>query len=375
MSKINDYLLIGDYKDSEDFYMLKNKGVTHILCAAGELKPNFPNKFKYKYIRGSDEPKFDLGKHFDEAADFIYQAVRSGGKVMVHCYAGVSRSTSCLIAYLIKYKGYTFREGLELCLRGRPIVEPNPGFQRQLQAFEAYYNYNKRLEEKSNYRSRRSTRKRYFNHSKSLNRSSSRFSFVEKDKKDKELRCRDKEGSSHSRPRISYKRSKSRVSFADDGKKRSISRGLSRDRSEYLRERRSAGRSRSNTPKSILKNRRNKSNAPKLQNKTRDKESFPASPQALHRQRSTSRFVSRTEYKNPRAVERERRSMSRRGRPKLIENLNNDYDERVEAQKRRAILLGSSYHNGLINARQHIYNFENDLRHAYQTSTKIIKYF
>ena len=33
--------------------------------------------------------------------DFIHSAVTSGGLVMVNCYMGLSRSATCVLAYLI----------------------------------------------------------------------------------------------------------------------------------------------------------------------------------------------------------------------------------------------------------------------------------
>ena len=159
MSRINDHLLIGDYKDCQDYKFLKQNKITHILCAAGELEAAFPNEFTYKMIRGSDCPKFDLAKHFDEAADFIKKAIEKAGQVLVHCYAGVSRSTSCVIAYLIKHEGMNFHDALRLCRRGRSIVQPNPGFIEQLKEYAIRYSrLNKGASEPRDARKRKETR-------------------------------------------------------------------------------------------------------------------------------------------------------------------------------------------------------------------------
>ena len=55
---------------------------------------------------------------------------------MVHCYAGVSRSATIIIAYLMQEKRLTFVEALKYVRRRRPIVCPNFGFQKQLLDFE-----------------------------------------------------------------------------------------------------------------------------------------------------------------------------------------------------------------------------------------------
>ena len=49
---------------------------------------------------------------------------------------GISRSTSCLIAYMIKYLGYSFMEALEYIKKKRPQVFPNYGFIKQLMNYE-----------------------------------------------------------------------------------------------------------------------------------------------------------------------------------------------------------------------------------------------
>ena len=49
---------------------------------------------------------------------------------------GVSRSTSLVLAYLMKYKRMTLRQAFELVSSRRTCVRPNPGFWRQLLDYE-----------------------------------------------------------------------------------------------------------------------------------------------------------------------------------------------------------------------------------------------
>ena len=50
----------------------------------------------------------------------------------MHCYAGVSRSATIVIAYLILEHNLGCLEATALVKRQRPEVFPNAGFQRQL---------------------------------------------------------------------------------------------------------------------------------------------------------------------------------------------------------------------------------------------------
>lgn len=48
--------------------------------------------------------------------------------ILIHCFAGISRSASGLIVYMIKEIGYTYQKALEICQRLRKEVYPNKGF-------------------------------------------------------------------------------------------------------------------------------------------------------------------------------------------------------------------------------------------------------
>ena len=71
------------------------------------MKPFFPKDFKYKVISVTDTSQASLLRHFPAAISFIKEGMAKGG-VLVHCYAGVSRSASCVIAYLMHEKGMQF---------------------------------------------------------------------------------------------------------------------------------------------------------------------------------------------------------------------------------------------------------------------------
>ena len=52
-----------------------------------------------------DNTGFDLKKHFEEASALIHEEKKKGGRVFIHCIAGVSRSPALTIAYLIRHEG------------------------------------------------------------------------------------------------------------------------------------------------------------------------------------------------------------------------------------------------------------------------------
>lgn len=83
-----------------------------MVNAAPEL-PDTPlpdSKPIYFKVPVLDKGEVDLKQYFDEVADLIEGVRQADGKSLVHCVAGVSRSASLCIAYLIKHMGMTLRE-------------------------------------------------------------------------------------------------------------------------------------------------------------------------------------------------------------------------------------------------------------------------
>ena len=109
MDKIIDRLYLGNLKGASDLNALKAVGITHVLQVASGMKPYFPKDLKYKVISVMDTSSVSLIRHFPAAISFIKEGMAAGG-VMVHCYAGVSRSASCVIAYLMQEKNMQFQE-------------------------------------------------------------------------------------------------------------------------------------------------------------------------------------------------------------------------------------------------------------------------
>lgn len=87
-------------------------------------------------INIDDLPTSRISVYFDRLADRIRLQRDRGGRTLVHCAAGVSRSASICIAYLMKYHRMTLREAYKHVKSCRQIIRPNPGFFRQLIDYE-----------------------------------------------------------------------------------------------------------------------------------------------------------------------------------------------------------------------------------------------
>jgi len=100
MNKIVDKLYLGNLQAAQDITTLKQTGITHVLQVASGIRPMYPKEFVYKVIDITDLSSSSIIRHFPAAISFIKEGILKGG-VLVHCHAGVSRSSSCVIAYLM----------------------------------------------------------------------------------------------------------------------------------------------------------------------------------------------------------------------------------------------------------------------------------
>lgn len=84
-----------------------------------------------------DDPATNILPYLDMAVDRIHESiVNRNAHVLVHCVAGVSRSATVVIAYLMKYKRMDLRTAFNYCCTLRPVIRPNNGFMVQLINYE-----------------------------------------------------------------------------------------------------------------------------------------------------------------------------------------------------------------------------------------------
>lgn len=135
MSQVIGGLYLGNIRDSEDKETLTKNGVTHILSVHNNAEPRLEG-MTYLCIAASDSSSQNLIQHFKKCIKFIHDCRLRGGGCLVHCLAGVSRSTTILVAYLMTITNLGWEDCLSAVRAVRPYVGPNLGFQQQLQEYQ-----------------------------------------------------------------------------------------------------------------------------------------------------------------------------------------------------------------------------------------------
>lgn len=120
--------------------ILEHLKISLVINLAPELIVDtpLPSNPKPIYLRIPvlDKGHVDLKQFFDETCDLMEDVRQSGGKTLVHCVAGVSRSAAICVAYLMKYEKMSLKEAFKHVKLARPQIRPNCGFFRQLMAYE-----------------------------------------------------------------------------------------------------------------------------------------------------------------------------------------------------------------------------------------------
>lgn len=133
-------LWVGSAKDARDHAFLKNVGLV-INCS--KTIP-FATTVVPGYRVAVDDDPSETGhmlQYFPIVVRIIDEALNSDKQVLVHCYAGMQRSSAVAAAYLMYKLGITHEEAMQSIKRAKSeSFEPHPTFAQALRHYYMFLN-------------------------------------------------------------------------------------------------------------------------------------------------------------------------------------------------------------------------------------------
>ncbi|KAM6954325.1 dual specificity protein phosphatase 18 [Aplochiton taeniatus] len=136
LCKITDHLFLSNARAAKDIEVVSRQNITCIISAMENMNHANISGTEYIHIPVADSPLSPLSDYFDLVADKIHKVAQQCGRTLVHCNAGVSRSSALCMAYFMKHNDMTLLEAHGRVKCCRAIIRPNNGFWKQLIQYE-----------------------------------------------------------------------------------------------------------------------------------------------------------------------------------------------------------------------------------------------
>lgn len=135
MTAILDGLYLGNIDDA--FSSKLTMHPTAVINCAKEL-PMSPYAVAYMKLDLADSTRERILPHFADTNDFIDAQLKMGRRVLVHCAAGISRSATIVIGYIMYRHKMPFKDAYAYVKEKRNVINPNFGFTCQLYTYSEH---------------------------------------------------------------------------------------------------------------------------------------------------------------------------------------------------------------------------------------------
>ena len=140
MSKIIENLYLGNIDDVQSVKFIRENNIKLIINAAIEvIVPIHEDVNIIMNLQWHDSMEQSINFCFlDYLTNVIHSFLKENKAVLVNCFAGISRRSTIVMAYMMKYYNMTFDEAFNYVQSKRWIVNPNPNFRIILKNYERY---------------------------------------------------------------------------------------------------------------------------------------------------------------------------------------------------------------------------------------------
>jgi len=135
-SHITPQIIVAGQYQKRGWKILQARGVTASINMRSEFDDVAagiaPSRHLRLVVEDNTPPTLDQLKR---GVDFISEEIERGGKVYIHCAAGIGRAPTMAAAYLVS-NGLTPAEAWAKIKGVRPFVRPTPGQEEQIRALD-----------------------------------------------------------------------------------------------------------------------------------------------------------------------------------------------------------------------------------------------
>ncbi|KAI0697587.1 protein-tyrosine phosphatase-like protein [Cytidiella melzeri] len=132
-------LYLGPCSAASNKAFISANDITHVL-SIGSTPSKKVEGVQYHRLSLNDSPDSSISKVSDEACKIIDGVIgaksKGKGRILVHCSAGISRSPTLVVAYLMRSRNMSLKAALAQVVKARSQVSPNSGFLQQLKRLE-----------------------------------------------------------------------------------------------------------------------------------------------------------------------------------------------------------------------------------------------
>ncbi|OXB65881.1 hypothetical protein ASZ78_008575 [Callipepla squamata] len=136
LSRITPCLYLSDSVAASSAQLLAANHITTIINVSREMASVPHPGVQYLHVPVADTPTAPISACFNSVSNLIRSVGERGGRTLLHCAAGVSRSATVCIAYLMKHHVMSLLSAHAWVRSCRPIIRPNNGFWQQLICYE-----------------------------------------------------------------------------------------------------------------------------------------------------------------------------------------------------------------------------------------------
>ena len=138
-NQIDKNIYLGGILPTQDPEFLKKIDIIiDMVDYHGLHTPKYPPRILYYHFPIDDLSNQNIRQYFDKTYKLIDYAVTNNKNIYIHCMAGISRSSTILIAYYMKKYCIPLNQAMKMVSDRRNIIQPNPGFIEQLKDYEKY---------------------------------------------------------------------------------------------------------------------------------------------------------------------------------------------------------------------------------------------